>query len=91
MTTVMLPILSTLRIIDLGRMIAETNTIRVTILIIATITTIIVINHGEKSVIFLTRKIFALINISMMSNRRQKNFRDKTENSAKINANIMHF
>lgn len=66
----MLPILSTLRIVNLGDIIVKTNIIKVTIFIIATTTTTIAINHGKKSAIFIKKKVVALISIQMMSNRR---------------------
>ena len=40
---------------------------------------------------FVAKKVVALISIQTMSNERQKNFGDKTENSAEIKANTMHF
>ncbi len=87
----MLPILSTLRIVDLGGMIVEINTTRATILTIATTTTTMAVNHGEESVMFVAKKVIALISIQTMSNKRQKNFGDETENSAEIKANTTHF
>ena len=80
----MLPILSILQIVDLGDMIAETNTTRATILTIAKITTIMTLSHGEESVMFIEKRAVALISIQMMSNGRQKNFGDKTENFVEI-------
>ena len=49
------------------------------------------VNHGEESVMFVIKKVVALTNIQMMSNGRQKNFEDKTENSAEIKANTTLF
>ncbi len=66
----MLLILSTLSIVHLSDMIMEVNTIRATIITIATITTTTAINHGEKSIIFMARKFVALINIQTMSNKK---------------------
>ena len=91
MITVTLPIFSTLRIVDLGDIIVEINTIKTTILTIATTTTTMVVSHGEESVIFVVKKVVALANIQIMSNGRQKNFGDETENSAEIKANITLF
>ena len=48
-------------------------------------------NYGEKSVMFVAKKIIALISIQTMNNKRQKNFEDKTENIVEIKANTMHF
>ena len=59
----MLPIFSTLRIVNLGGIIAVINTTKRTILIIAIIITTLGVNHGEKSVMFLAKKIAALIDI----------------------------
>ncbi len=49
------------------------------------------VNHGEESVMFVEKKVVALISIQTISNGRQKNFGDATENSAEIKANITHF
>ena len=59
----MLPILSTLQIFNLGGIIAETNTIRTTILTITTTLATMVVSHEEKSVMFVEKKIVALISI----------------------------
>lgn len=67
------------------------NTTRATILIIAIITIKMAASHREKSVIFVAKEVVALISIQTMRNRRQKNFRDKTENFVEIKANTMHF
>ena len=72
-------------------MIVETNIIRATILIITMRITIIAISHGEENVIFVEKKVVVLISIQTISNGKQKNFGDETENSAKIKANTMHF
>ena len=85
----MLPIFSTLRIVDLDDMIAEINGIRATIFIITSIK--IAISHGEKSVMFVVKKVVALVNIQMIRNGRQKNFGDKTKNSMEIKANTSLF
>lgn len=59
----MLPIFSTLRMVNLSDMIIEINITKTTIFtIIITITTIAV-SHREESVIFVAKKIVALINI----------------------------
>ena len=58
----MLPILSILQIVDLGGTIVVINTTRVTILILAIIKKTMVVNHKEKSVIFLAKKVVTLIN-----------------------------
>lgn len=54
------------------------------------ITTTIAINHWKKSVVFVPKKVVALINIQKMRNGKQKNFEDKTENFAKIKVNIKY-
>lgn len=87
----MLPIFTTLWIFNLGSMIMEANIIRVIILTITITATIMAINHGEKSVIFVNKKVIALIIIQTMSYRRQKNFENKTENFVEIKANIIYF
>ena len=56
MIIAMLLIFSTLQIVNLGKMIVVINTISVTILTIATITTIIAVNHKEESVIFVDKE-----------------------------------
>lgn len=72
-------------------MIAKINTIKATILTIAITITTIIVNYREESVIFVIKKIVTLANIQMMSNRRQKNFGEKTENFMEIKVNITHF
>lgn len=52
-------------------MIVMINTIKVTILIIAIITTTMAISNKEKSVMFLAKKVIALISIQTISNKRQ--------------------
>ncbi len=64
---------------------------RATILTITTLTTTTAVNHGEESVMFVAKKVVALISIQTISNKRQKNFGDKTNISAEIKANTMHF
>lgn len=75
----------------MDKMIAVINTTRATMLIITTITIIMGVSYKEKSVMFMVKKIVALINIQTMSNERQKNFGDKTENFVEIKANTTHF
>lgn len=87
----MLPVCNILRIINLGKMIAIINTTRSTIFIIATIIKTIAASYREKNIIFVAKKVVTLISIQTMSNRRQKNFRDKTKNFMEIKANIIHF
>ena len=72
-------------------MIAVINKTRGTIFTIATITTTIAISHGKESVMFVAKKVAALISIETMSNGRQKNFGDKTENFVEIKVNTTHF
>lgn len=48
------------------------------------------VSHGEESVIFGGKKVVTLIKIQAMSNKRQKNFGDKTKNSAEIKAITTH-
>lgn len=74
----------------MGGIIAIINIIKTTILTIA-ITTIIAISYKKKSVIFVAKKVVALIGIQKMSNKRQKNFEDKTGNFGLIKANTTHF
>lgn len=69
----------------------EINITKTIILTIVTTTTKIAISQGEKSVTFMAKKVVTLISIQMISNRKQKNFGDKTKNSAKIKANTTHF
>ena len=75
----MLLIFSTLQIINLDKIIMVINIIKAIILTIiiitiiltiTTITIIIIVSHREKSVIFLAKKIIALINIQTMSNKK---------------------
>ena len=87
----MLLIFSTLWIINLGSMIVETNTTRVRIFIIAITTTSMTINHRKKNDIFREKKIVTLISIQTISNEKQKNFRDKTENFMETKTNITYF
>lgn len=87
----MLPIFSILLIVDLAYMTAEINTTKTTILTIAIITTIMAVSHGEESVIFLIKKVVALVSIQMMNNGKLKNFGDETKNSVEIKINITHF
>ena len=91
MIIAILPIFRSLWIIDMSKMIAVINTIRVIILIIVTITIIMAINHKIESVIFMAKMVVTLISIQIISNRKQKNFGDKTENFVEIRANITHF
>lgn len=86
-----MPIFSIIWIVDLGNMIAVINRTKVTILIIVTIIITIAVNYKKEGVMFVAKKIIALINIQTMSNRRQKNFGDKTENFIEIKVNIIHF
>lgn len=72
-------------------MIVKINRVRVTILKIAKIITTTAVNHGEKSVIFVAKKIIALISIQPIRNKKQKNFKDKTKNFVKIKVNTIHF
>lgn len=48
-------------------------------------------NHGKNSIIFVANKVVAQTSILIINNRRQKNFEDKTENSAEIKVNTTHF
>ena len=49
------------------------------------------ISHGKKSVMFVAKKVVALISIQTMSNKRQKNFEDETKNFVEIKANTTNF
>ena len=69
----------------------EINTTRATILTITITTTTTAVNHEEESIMFVAKKVVALISIQTMSNKKHKNYRDKTENSAKIKINTTHF
>lgn len=53
----MLPIFSTLRIMNLGGIILRINIIKAIILIIAIIIIIMTISHKEKSVIFVAKRV----------------------------------
>lgn len=86
----MLSIFSILWIVNLDGRIMVINTTRVIIFIIIIIITIMAKSH-KKSVLFMIKKIVALISIESMSNRKKKNFRDKTENFIKIKTNIIYF
>lgn len=50
-----------------------------------------VVDHKEKNVIFMIKKIVVLTSIWMISSRKQKNFANKTENSIEIKRIIWHF
>ena len=91
MITITLLIFYTLRIVNLGNIIVKINIIRAIILTITTTKITMAISHGKESVMFVVKKVVALINIQIISNRRQKNFGDKIENSAKIKPNITLF
>lgn len=39
----------------------------------------------------MVKKVVTLISIQIMSNKRQKNFRDKTENFVEIKTNTIYF
>lgn len=67
------------------------NIIKAIILIIATILIIIIINNREKRVIFLVKKDIALINIQTISNKKQKNFENKTKIFVKIRVKTINF
>ena len=54
-------------------------------------TTIMAVSHGKKSVMFVEKKVVALMSILKKKNRKQKNFRNKTKNFAEIKANTTHF
>lgn len=90
MITAILPIFNILRIVNLGGMITEINITKAIILIITITIITIAVNYGKKSITFVAKKVIALISISMISNNRQKNFEDKTENSIEIKINTMH-
>lgn len=90
--TATLTILNTLQIVDLGRMIVGINISRATIFIIpTTTTTTTAVNHKEKSVMFVAKKVVFLISIQTISNEEQNNFGDETKNSVKIKINTIHF
>ena len=76
----MLLIFNTLWIVDLGGMIIVINITRATILTITTIITTIAISYRKESVMFVAKKVVALINTQTMNNGRQKNFGDETKN-----------
>lgn len=71
-------------------MIIMINTTIVTILTIAIIT-IVAINYGKKSVMFVVKKIVTLMSIQKISNKKQKIFEDKTGNFVERKRNTMHF
>ena len=87
----MLPIFSTLRIVDLGGIITVINITRARILTIDTITTTMAVSDGDESVMFMAKRVVLLISIQTMSNGRQKDFGDKTENFVEIRASTTHF
>ena len=84
------PIFNILQIVNLVNIITIINIIKIIIFTIAT-TTIIAVSYRKKSIIFVAKKVITLISIQKMSNRKQKNFRDKTGNFVKIKTNTMHF
>lgn len=45
------------------------------------------VSHGDESVMFVAKKVVALVSIHMMDNEKLRNFGDATENSMEINAN----
>lgn len=47
--------------------------------------------HKKENIMFVIKKIVALISISIMSNRKQKNSGDKIKNFVEINLNTTHF
>lgn len=59
-------------------MIVEIYITRATIIIIVITTSIMAVNHGEKNVMFVAKKVVALINIKTMSNKKQKTFETKS-------------
>lgn len=67
------------------------NIIGATILTIAIITIIMAVSHRKENIIFIAIKVVTLASIQMMNNRRQKSFKNKNKNFAKINANTIHF
>ena len=91
MLTAIVSIFSTLQIINLDEIIIVINIIRAIILTIAIIVIIMAISSREKSLIFVEKKIVAIINIKIISNRSQKNFRDEAKNIVEIKANTIHF
>ena len=91
MITAMLLTFSTLRIANLGKMIVVINTTRtITLIIITTIPTIVAY-HGKESVMFVAKKVVALIDTQKLNNRRQKSFEDKTKNFVEKMINTTHF
>lgn len=67
------------------------NIIGATILTIDIITIIMAVSHRKENIIFIAIKVVTLASIQMMNNRRQKSFKNKNKNFAKINANIIYF
>lgn len=61
------------------------------ILTITTITITIVVSHGKRTIIFIVKKIVPLITIQIMSNKKQKTFKDKIMKSIMIKVNIIYF
>lgn len=57
-------------------------------LTLTTIIIIIAISYKKENVMFVAKKIIALISIQKMSNRKQKSFRGKTKNLTEIKPNI---
>lgn len=68
------------------------NTIKaIIILTIATIIIIMAIGYKEKNVIYVIKKVITLTNIQIITNKRQKNFGNKTKNFKKIKTNTTYF
>lgn len=91
MITAILLIFSILWIVDLGGMIIEINISKAIILAIATTEILMISSYEEKSVMFVVKKIITQTSIQMMSNGRQKNFRDKIKDFTEIKTNTTHF
>lgn len=66
-------------------------TIKVVLLTIATIIITMAISDGEKSIIFVAKRIVTLASIQIICNKRQKNSGHEIENSMEIKINITYF
>ena len=73
----MLLIFNILLIVDLGEIITMINITKGIILIMAIIKTTMGVSYGEESVIFVVKKVIALIDIQMMNNRKQRTLETK--------------
>lgn len=86
-----MPIFSILQLVNLGNMIAKIIIKRAIIFSIIIIIITMAVSHEKQNVLFVAKNVVTLTSIQMISNGEQKNFKNKTENFAKINRNITYF